>query len=119
MRMAGTHAMKVFGKPDRAINCDCERVNEPTLLQSIFLQNDPLVRMRLASSGWISEVGESKVNDEAKLIREAWLRSVNRPPSQVEVDRAKEHLASAKSTEEGMTDLLWALMNTKEFILNH
>ena len=48
MRMAGTHAMKVFGKPDRAINCDCERVNEPTLLQSIFLQNDPLVRMRLA-----------------------------------------------------------------------
>ena len=36
MRMAGTHAMKVFGKPDRATNCDCERVNEPTLLQSIF-----------------------------------------------------------------------------------
>jgi hypothetical protein len=119
MRMAGTHAMKVFGKPDRAINCDCERVNEPTLLQSIFLQNDPLVRMRLAGSGWISEVAESKANDEAKLIREAWLRSVNRPPSQAEIDRAREHLAKVKSTEEGMTDLLWALMNTKEFILNH
>ncbi|HJO54969.1 MAG TPA: DUF1553 domain-containing protein [Verrucomicrobiota bacterium] len=119
MRMAGTHAMKVFGKPDRAINCDCERVNEPTLLQSIFLQNDPLVRMRLASSDWISEVGESETNDEADLIREAWLRSVNRPPSPTEVDRAKEHLASAKSTKEGMSDLLWALMNTKEFILNH
>ena len=41
MRMAGTHAMKVFGKPDRSINCDCERVNEPTLLQAIFMQNDP------------------------------------------------------------------------------
>ena len=119
MRMAGTHAMKIFGKPDRAINCDCERVNEPTLLQSIFLQNDPLVRMRLASSGWISEVGESETNDVAKLIREAWLRSVNRPPTATEVDRAKGHLASAKSTQEGMTDLLWALMNTKEFILNH
>ena len=88
-------------------------------MQSIFLENDPLVRMRLASSGWISEVAESKTNDEAKLIREAWLRSVNRQPSPTEVDRAREHLASAKSTEEGMTDLLWALMNTKEFILNH
>ena len=119
MRMAGTHAMKVFGKPDRAINCDCERVNEPTLLQSIFLQNDPLVRMRLDSSGWIAEVEESKTNDEADLIREAWLRSVNRQPTPTEVDRAKEHLASAKSTKEGMSDLLWALMNTKEFILNH
>ena len=120
MRMAGTHAMKVFGKPARAINCDCERVNKPTLLQSIFLQNDPLVRMRLESSGWITEVGDSNnKNDDTELIKEAWLRSVNRLPSQTEISRAKEHLASASSTEDGLTDLLWALMNTKEFILNH
>ena len=120
MRMAGTHAMKVFGKPARAINCDCERVNKPTLLQSIFLQNDPLVRMRLESSGWITEVGDSNnKNDDTELIKEAWLRSVNRLPSQTEISRAKEHLASVSSTEDGLTDLLWALMNTKEFILNH
>ena len=120
MRMAGTHAMKVFGKPARAINCDCERVNKPTLLQSIFLQNDPLVRMRLESSGWITEVGDSKnKNDVTELIKEAWLRSVNRLPSQTEISRAKEHLANATSTEDGLIDLLWALMNTKEFILNH
>lgn len=24
MRLAGTYAMQVFGKPDRAVNCDCE-----------------------------------------------------------------------------------------------
>ena len=120
MRMAGTHAMKVFGKPARAINCDCERVNKPTLLQSIFLQNDPLVRMRLDSSGWITEVSESnKNNDVTELIKDAWLRSVNRLPSQREISRAKDHLTNALSTEDGLTDLLWALMNTKEFILNH
>lgn len=119
MRMAGTHAMKVFGKPDRAINCDCERVNQPTLLQSIFLQNDPLVRMRLEYSGWIDEVGESGRKDFLRLINEAWLRSVNRLPRPEEVARAKQHLSSTPSTEEGLTDLLWALMNTKEFILNH
>jgi len=119
MRMAGTHAMKVFGKPDRAINCDCERVNQPTLLQSIFLQNDPLVRMRLDNSGWISEVSESEQKDISKLINEAWLRSVNRFPRPEEVARAKRHLSATPSTEEGLTDLLWALMNTKEFILNH
>ncbi len=75
--------------------------------------------MRLDNSGWISEVSEKKDNDVKALINEAWLRSVNRPPSQTEVNRAKQHLASASSTEEGLTDLLWALMNTKEFILNH
>ena len=119
MRMADTHAMKVFGKPDRAINCDCERVNQPTLLQSIFLQNDPLIRMRLDNSGWISEVSESGQTDFSKLINDAWLRSVNRLPRPEEVARAKRHLSATPSTEEGLTDLLWALMNTKEFILNH
>ena len=119
MRMAGTHAMKVFGKPDRAINCDCERVNQPTLLQSIFLQNDPLVRMRLEYSGWISELSESDSNDVSDVINKAWLRTVNRLPRPEEISRAKKHLASVPSTEEGVTDLLWALINTKEFILNH
>ena len=119
MRMAGTHAMKVFGKPDRATNCDCERVNEPTLLQSIFLQNDPLVRMRLSESGWISELVENQAQDKKKILSEAWLRALNRLPSLSEETRAMKHLQEAKSIQEGMEDLLWALMNTKEFILNH
>ena len=76
--------------------------------------------MRLESSGWITEVGDSNNKyNVSELIKEAWLRSVNRLPSQAEISRAKEHLASATSTEDGLTDLLWALMNTKEFILNH
>ena len=85
-----------------------------------FYKTIPLSACDWQDSDWIAEVEESaKLTDEADLIREAWLRSVNRPPTPTEVDRAKEHLASAKSTEEGMADLLWALMNTKEFILNH
>ena len=118
MRMAGTHAMKVFGKPDRATNCDCERVNEPTLLQSIFLQNDPLVRMRLSESGWIDELAENKPGDRKKIIQQAWLRALNRYPSPSEEARAMKHLQDAKTIKAGMEDLLWALMNTKEFILN-
>lgn len=118
MRMAGTHAMKVFGKPDRATNCDCERVNEPTLLQSIFLQNDPLVRMRLSESGWIDELAENKPSDRKKIIQQAWLRALNRYPSASEEARAMKHLQDAKTIKAGMEDLLWALMNTKEFILN-
>jgi hypothetical protein len=42
-RMAGTYAQRVFGKPSRQIACDCERSNVPSLLQSIFVQNDPLI----------------------------------------------------------------------------
>ncbi|MBC8351880.1 MAG: DUF1549 domain-containing protein [Planctomycetes bacterium] len=122
MRLAGTYSMQVFGKPDRAVNCDCERVNQPTLLQSVFLQNDPLVEQRINESGWIQEIADSeragnKV-DRSKLIRAAWLRTVNRPPSAEETEKAEKHLAGVDSLSEGMRDLVWALINTKEFILN-
>lgn len=123
MRMAGTHAMNVFGKPDRSTNCDCERVNEPTLLQAIFTQNDPLVRLRIADSGWIVEIedalAEGQVPDRSGLIRQVWLRTVGRYPTDAEHRRADAHLDSVNSLPEGIGDLLWAMMNTKEFLLNH
>ncbi len=123
MRMAGTHAMKVFGKPDRSINCDCERVNEPTLLQAIFTQNDPLVRMRIADSGWIIEIEDLEAEgmqiDHQALVKQTWLRTVGRLPKNEERERAMSHLAASKSVSQGIGDLLWAMMNTKEFMLNH
>ena len=123
MRMAGTHAMKVFGKPDRSINCDCERVNEPTLLQAIFTQNDPLVRMRISESDWLADLDQAYSDgvdlDPNELIQQVWLRTVGRFPSNSELIRAKEHLKTTQSPIEGIADLVWAMINTKEFLLNH
>ena len=51
------------------------------------------------------------------LVRQAWLRTVSRPPSADESQRAIEHLESAESPVDGLRDLLWALLNTKEFLL--
>ena len=56
--------------------------------------------------------------DRSQLVRTAWLRTVNRPPTDEEIERAEQHLAKVDSLSEGMRDLLWALINTKEFILN-
>ena len=113
--------MEVFGKPDRAINCDCERVNQPTLLQSVFLQNDPLVDQRLQDSGWLQEIADGEAAGESfdsdQLVRTAWLRALGRPPTPEEAGRAVSHLRAAPSVHAGMNDLMWALLNTKEFIL--
>lgn len=123
MRMAGTHALKVFGKPERAINCDCERVNEPTLLQAVFVQNDPLVRMRIADSQWIIDIEDAEEEgrpfDRDSLVSHVWLRTVGREPRESERQRAMAHLSAADSTAEGIRDLMWAMFNTKEFLLNH
>lgn len=132
------YAVQVFGKPERATTCDCERSAEPTLLQAIFLQNDRDTLTLVERGGWIAEVAAtlkepapgsgSKSTKPAEpatdarrdaLIREAYLRTVSRAPTTDEMARSRQHLAAAKTTSEGVRDVLWALLNTREFIVNH
>lgn len=53
------------------------------------------------------------------VIREAYLRTVSRPPTQEEIGRARKHVAESEDFVGGMRDVMWALLNTKEFIVNH
>lgn len=123
MRLAGTYSMQVFGKPDRAVNCDCERRNQPSLLQAIFLQNDPLIDDRLIESGWLQSLEQQNtagmLPSTHVLVREAWLRTFCREPSAAESARAIQHVEAAESTVEGLRDLMWALLNAKEYLLIH
>jgi hypothetical protein len=117
------YSLAVFGKPLRLVNCDCEREAEPSLLQSIFMRNDAETLAALnRPDGWLAELakpGATEKTSAEALIREAYLRTVNREPSAVELARALQHLQGAKSLPAGMGDVLWALLNTQEFITNH
>ncbi len=54
-----------------------------------------------------------------QFVREAYLRTLSRPPTEIEATRSREHLLAAADPVAGLSDLLWALLNTKEFIVNH
>ncbi|MDZ4851968.1 MAG: DUF1549 domain-containing protein [Pirellulaceae bacterium] len=62
--------------------------------------------------------GLSKV-DEAELIEETYLRTLSRSPSSNEFQIAQVAIEKAETPLSGISDLLWALINSKEFILNH
>lgn len=108
----------VFGKPLRITNCDCEREDNPSLLQSIYMRNDrDLLNLLDRKEGWIKELtGQEEVD---VLIREAYLRTLSRLPTVSESKRSEAYLKGAPKLQTGMRDLLWALLNTKEFITNH
>jgi hypothetical protein len=53
------------------------------------------------------------------MITEVFLRTVSRYPSPDELKSAKTDVAAAKDPITGVRDLLWALLNTKEFMVNH
>jgi hypothetical protein len=196
-------ALRIFGKPERATSCDCERMSDPTLVQSLYLRNDNDIRILLdRREGWIptlalatnppgapaqppargdfaknmktrpiappsvpeqitatenrirrakskgsekekaqipalekqltalkqrqadqvkavKAVGGIKKLDAEKLVREAYLRTVSRPPTRDELKIALEYIAESRNTLTGLRDVVWALLNTKEFITNH
>jgi hypothetical protein len=118
------YAAKVFGVSTRDTNCDCNRSNEPNLLQAVFLQNDTETLSAIERGGWLAEAvrtlrgqgGSQEAVDS--VIRDAYLRTLSRPPSGDDLALARSYLADVDPSK-GLRDLMWALLNTKEFITNH
>ena len=46
-------------------------------------------------------------------------KRVGRFPTFDEQQRANQQLAASERVSEGIADLMWAMLNTKEFLLNH
>lgn len=210
-------ALQVFGQSQRASNCDCDRSDSPSLLQSIYLRNDMQMYQQLASKdGWVAQacasLGEAgpadrtspaqdqitrkadqirrqtiariqryqslDANRQARqrdnivdayrsvrrrladfgfitppladlldnpeawkltrtgtssqpssqsgaavslelLVDEAYLRTLSRHPEAEETAIAMEYIEASKTVADGLSSMIWALVNTKEFIITH
>ena len=76
-----------------------------------------------------SKDGDSKdgaSDDKAKadpkmeeFVQQLYLRTLSRYPSDGEKDRSLEYIANYENPVDGLRGLMWALVNTKEFIINH
>ncbi|MBY0512482.1 MAG: DUF1549 and DUF1553 domain-containing protein [Gemmataceae bacterium] len=113
------YALRIFGRPPRTTACDCERASEPALPQTLFRMTDQSVLAKFTDpTGRAAQLAKSKLTDE-QLVEELFLGTLTRLPRADEKATALEHLKAAKSRTEAVADLLWALVNTREFILNH
>jgi hypothetical protein len=57
--------------------------------------------------------------DLDRTIEDVFLRTVSRMPTKDEFARAKGDVAAASNPVDGVRDLLWAMLNTREFMVNH
>ena len=57
--------------------------------------------------------------DQRKLVVDTYLRTLSRIPTEDEVERCMTYINESSDEARGVKDLLWALINTKEFIVNH
>lgn len=112
-----TNMMRIFGRPTRTTTCDCERPQEPSLPQTLFLWTDPVLLKKI-TDGRLKELLASKKGDE-EVIEELMLATLSRLPRDEEKKKLLDHIAKQPSRQAGFVDVVWVLINMREFILNH
>ena len=123
--------LKVFGRPENESVCECERVQSSSLAQSLHIMNAADIKAKLATAGGRAErLAKSDLALERRieeLYRAAYCRDPRADEFKVAVDYLSEPRldASGKPLDptttaiENFQDLIWALINTKEFLFNH
>jgi hypothetical protein len=111
--------------------CECERTQDANLAQSLHLLNSKGIQDKLAhNDGRASALTKDKQRPTEAKISDLYLRAFARPPKAEELAVATgyldQKLAAVKEEEkhpeteqQAYEDILWALINTKEFLFNH
>ena len=123
--------LKVFGRPEATSVCECERVQSGSLSQSLHLMNAKDVKGKVATTkGRIQRLLQSQSASQ-EIINDFYLAAFSRLPTEEETEIATNYLNSGQDARDGKPgdtavalrnnaqDLMWAIMNTKEFLFNH
>jgi Protein of unknown function (DUF1553)/Protein of unknown function (DUF1549) len=137
-----SYFLSAFGRPDSASACECERNSDASLAQALHLLNSEELLEKISgrkiisgtpdpkgkkgqpqqssgtNGGRIRELLADKRPDLDKL-RDLYLIALSREPSKAEADAMLAHIQKKGDAQAAYEDILWALINTKEFLFNH
>lgn len=108
--------LSVFGKPRRSSVCECERMPDANLAQALHtLNGDILARKISDKSGRVTKLASAEMSDD-EVIQELFMAALCRPPSEEEIRVLTTFLEESPSEQVFYEDVLWSLVNSKEFL---
>jgi hypothetical protein len=112
--------LEVFGKPSRTSACECERVSEANLAQALHLLNSDEIQGKLSRGGGRADTLAKDQRPEEAKLEELFLWCFARKPTPNEMQTALAHIAKVGPNNKKIAyeNILWALVNTKEFVFN-
>jgi len=123
---ADSYFLSLFGRSARVTACACERDNAVTLPQLLHLQNgDTLLAKINAADGRLKRLLAAVPAATppqpilAQAIDELYLASLCRLPDERERSAVLASVQQAERPHEAFADLLWALLNSKEFAFRY
>lgn len=118
--------LKVFGRPEGASACECERSTDANLAQSLHLINSSEIHNRLSGdTGTAAKLAAETEAAPPQRLRQLYLSALGRPPTKDETAKLMDYLErKAQPADKGgmrpaYEDIVWTLINTKEFLFNH
>ena len=110
-----------FGRNARDITCECERSNQPSLVQVLHLANGSTINDKLAAKE--SRVTQLLATDPTpeRIVEEAWITCLSRLPTDAEKKPLVELITSVPAEEKraAVEDLWWSLLTSREFLFRH
>jgi len=111
--------LEMFGRPSRDTGLESERNNRPTAGQSLHLLNSSHIQRKIEQSRTVQNLAQSK-SSPRELIGGLYLATLSRFPSDEELKIVSEYFDShAANRREVAVDLVWALVNSAEFLYRH
>ena len=112
--------LEMFGRPSRDTGLESERSNQSTEAQRLHLLNSSHIQKKIETSPYLSGLIRSAKKNPEFLVKTIYLTILSRYPTPEELQAAQSYLtAPGLGIERAANDVIWALMNTKEFLYRH
>jgi hypothetical protein len=114
-----SYFLDVFGRPQRLSACECERVSEANLAQALHLLNSDEVQGKLSRAGARAETLAKDPRPDVEKITELFVWSFAHKPAPDQLNMALAHIGQHPENKKlAYENIIWALLNTKEFMFN-
>lgn len=110
--------LEMFGRPSRDTGLLSERNNQVTEAQRLHLINSTHVQEKIEKGHRFRRLIDMAKRDQERLVRSLYLTILSRHPTDDELSAAQAYLGKG-SSHSATRDLIWALINSKEFLYRH
>jgi hypothetical protein len=114
----GSYFLDTFDRPRRVSGCECERSPAATLAQVLLLANSDEVEQKIRNeNGLVRKLIKAKKTD-TEIVEELYLTAFARKPTPAELEKSLAYVQRQPGRQEGLEDVLWVILNSKEFMFN-